>query len=278
MSQHADELFSSVQVVAEKLEKLRLAPKAQKQLVVHFAPRSGSSWLTDVLSQSNRLGRANEVFNPDFIPTIAQVCNATSLEDYIDLVQRRLNTRGVFSFEITWHQLKAVFETADMFMDNFATAKPAWLIRRDIVSQAVSLAKMVTTNVAHSSSADAEQRQQADSNFTYDPALIRRWLVHILVAERGTETYFKEYGLKPLRLTYEDMMLAGEEKMRARFGEYMDIPDIPKLDTAPGHSKLATSQNADYAARFRHDEAAFLRDVEEERAAWLSALDSNFAH
>jgi LPS sulfotransferase NodH len=275
MSQRPEELFSSVQVVAEKLEKLRRMPKAQKQLVIYFTPRSGSSWLTEVLSQTNRIGRANEVFNPGFIPNIAQACNATSLADYIDLVQRRLNTHGVFSFEITWHQLKAVFGNGDAFMENFGTARPAWLIRQDIVAQAVSLAKMVTTKVAHSTAADAEQRQQADSTFTYDPALIRRWLLHILVAERGTETHFTEHGIKPLRLSYEGMMAAGGEQMRACFAQYMDITGIPELATASSHSKLATSQNADYATRFRNDEAAFLRDVDEERADWLTALNSS---
>jgi len=275
MPQHIEEFFSSVQIVPEKLDELRRMPKARKQLAIYFTPRSGSSWLTEVLSQSNRLGRANEVFNPGFIPNIAQACNATSLTDYIDLVQRRLNTRGVFSFEITWHQLNAVFENADAFMEDFGAAKPAWLIRCDIVAQAVSLAKMVTTKVAHSISTDTEGRQQADSGFAYDPALIRRWLTHILVAERYTEEHFAKHGLKPLRLTYEGMMASGGDQTLELFAQYMNIPDIRKLPVTPRHSKLATSQNVDYALRFRQDEGVFMRDVEEERAAWLAGSHSN---
>lgn len=273
-SQQGEELFASVEVVEEKLKNLRRMPKAHKQLVIYFTPRSGSSWLTDVLSKTNRIGRANEVFNPNFIPNIAQACNARSLENYIDLIQRRLNTRGTFSFEITWHQLKAVFENGDAFMDNFGTARPVWLIRRDIVAQAVSLAKMVTTKVAHSTSADPQQRQQADTDFAYDPALIRRWLTHILIAERGTETHFIEYGIQPLRLNYEDMIADGEEQVRSRFAQYMDITDLPKLATVSQHTKLATAQNSDYVRRFRNDEAAFLKDVDEERSDWLAALNS----
>jgi len=270
MNYRAGKFFTSIKIDPEKQEKLRRGPKAQKQLVIYFTPRSGSSWLTETLSLSNCLGRANEVFNPNFIPNIAQSCNATSLDTYIDLIQRRLNTRGVFSFEITWHQLQAVFDDTAAFMSHFGAAQSAWLIRRDIVAQAVSLAKMVKTNVAHSPTADAQTQQHAEASFVYDPVLIRRWLTHILAAERGTEAHFAEYELSPLRLTYEDIMAAGAERTRAEFAEYIGIREIPNINAIPKHSKLGTSQNIDFAVRFRQDEAMFVQDVEEERMPWLA--------
>lgn len=267
----SNKFFSAVQGNAEKRDELRAKPKAEKQLVIYFTPRSGSSWLTEVLSQTNRLGRANEVFNPDFIPSIAQSCHAETLEDYIDLVQRRMNVHNVFSFEITWHQLGAVFGDGATFMRSFGAAKPVWLLRHDIVAQAVSLAKMVTTAVAHTPAADAEQRAEADRVFAYNPALIRKWLNHILVAERGTEAHFAANDMQPLRLSYEEITAAGAETMRARFAQYMNVARLPDVAAPPLHSKLATFQNADYAARFRRDEADFLQDVARERADWLAA-------
>jgi LPS sulfotransferase NodH len=273
-----ESLFKKVVVDPQKLQGLRNRPKARTVLAIFFTPRSGSSWLTDALSQTNRLGRANEAFNPNFIPNLAQSCNATSLDSYIDLIQRRFNTRNALSFEITWHQLRAVFRKPDAFMAHFGEARNAWLIREDIVAQAVSLAKMVTTNVAHSPWATDEDRARAEQAFVYDADLIRHWLNHILIAERHTEAHFAAKGIEPLRLCYEDMMSDGAAATIAKVAQFMGVPDIPQAAPEPRHSKLGTSQNADYAARFREQERAFLARVDDERRPWLHAYHSQKNH
>lgn len=272
MAVNVPALFAQVAVDPETLEQIRGRPLPRKRLVIFFTPRSGSSWLTEVLAQTVRLGRAIEAFNPNFIPKIAQSCMARSLPDYVDLMQRRLNTRGTMSFEITWHQLRAVFGDDASFLAHFAGARNAWLIREDIVAQAVSLAKMVTTKVAHSPQATPEDRARAEQAFVYDPALIRHWLSHILAAERETEAHFARQAIVPLRMCYEDMMAAGAEAAAARVARFMSVADVPPVAQKPSHSKLGTSQNDDYAARFRADENAFLTRVAEERAPWIAAF------
>ncbi len=274
MSWDKDAFFKDIEIDAERLAKLQRKPRPEKTLAIYFTPRSGSSWLTDIIAQSGALGAAREFFNPKRLPKMAQSLGAEDLESYIDLLGRRFQAGGVFSFEITAHQLRAVFPDTDTFIAHFGTAPAVWLIRRDIVAQAVSLAKMVSTSVTHTPLASADSRAEADAAFAYDGALIRRWLTHILVAERETEALFAAHAITPLRLSYEEIMAAGTDATLAQLAAHVAIPDLPPVAPQPRHSKLGTAQNADYAARFRQEETSFMQSVEAERARWLAQLTS----
>lgn len=264
-----DALFKGVgfdpRLYAETMKK----PAPHTTYVIYFTPRSGSSWLTDVLVQTNRMSLANEVFNPQFMPRIAHAVNAANLDQYINTLQRNHSSNGVYGFEITWHQLNTIFPAHADFIARFGTGPAFWLIRRDIVAQAVSLAKMVTTRIAHTfTAADTG----ADDLFPYDHAAIKYWLLHILAAERGTEDLFTRYGITPLRLCYESMMAVGAAGIARIMQTHVGVTPVPGTSYDIRRAILATAQNAAYAERFRRDSARFLRQVEAERAVWLGQL------
>lgn len=265
-------LFDDVPFDPDLYQRVLSQPAADLRFAIYFTPRSGSSWLTDILSQTKRLGVANEAFNPNFIPNIARACNASNLEQYINVLIRRHNHNGVYSFEITMHQLEAVFRRQDLFLKYFGDGPSFWLIRRDIVAQAISLAKMVSTNVAHTAHASEEERRASDKKFNYDANLIRRWLVHILNAERKNEKFFARNRLAPLRMCYEQTTLLSSQQMVNVVARHIGLSDLPPMEFKTGHAKLGTSRNAEFAERFRRDEAIFLAGVEAERAPWLARL------
>lgn len=176
-----------------QLDSIMQKPEAPKTLAIHFTPRSGSSRLTEILRQTNRLGRANELFNPNFLPEMATKFQAPDLETYIAVARRRLRHGEVFSFEITAYQLEKVFGSTMVYDAFFEHVPTIWLIREDIVQQAVSLTKMITLNMAHST----EPGFDAAARMDYDAAAIQRWLRHILKAEQLTEAYFAASGVPP---------------------------------------------------------------------------------
>lgn len=266
-------LFKDVTFDPALYERVLKRPAAQTRYVIYFTPRSGSSWLTDILSQTQRLSKANEAFNPNFMPNIARVCNASNLEQYINVMVRRHNHQGVYGFEITMHQLNAVFPDHDMFIEHFGAGPCFWLIRRDIVAQAISLAKMVTTKVAHTSHATDAERAASDAAFPYDARLIRKWLKHILAAEQENETLFANYGLTPLRMSYEQTTTLSDQQMVQVIARHVGVRDLPDMAFETRHAKLGTGLNEEYAARFRKDEAAFMAAVDESRAPMLAKLD-----
>jgi LPS sulfotransferase NodH len=255
-------------------QKVLVKPVAKIRYVIYFTPRSGSSWLTDILARTKRLSLANEAFNPNFLPKMAQACNASNLEQYINVILRRHNHKGVHGFEITMHQLNAVFPSTDYFIEHFGSGPCFWLIREDVVAQAVSLAKMVTTKVAHTASATPEQRQAAEAAFKYDGALIKHWLRHIRVAEQKNETLFTQYGLTPLRISYEQVATLEADHAVSLISRHIGIGDLPPLpEEESRHSKLGTLQNSEFAERFRKENVAYMRDIDGERAMMLAQLD-----
>ena len=251
-------------------------PLPSTSYVIYFTPRSGSSRLTEILSQTKQLGTATEVFNPNFVPNISQAVQARNLNEYIENTRRWLSRQnGVFGFEITDHQLRAVFPDTQLFFDHFGTAPSFWLIREDIVAQAISLAKMVTTSIAHTVTANAAEIAESDKKFSYSPKAIKQWLKHILVAEENSEQNFLAQGIQPRRLSYEQITPMSPQETVNLFARELGFDNITMPEFDLKHHRLSTGKNQVFADRFRNDEAAFLKRVEARRAPWLSQLNSH---
>jgi len=264
--------FSDVSVDPVLREKFDRLPAAATTCVIHFTPRSGSTLLTDLLSATGRLGRANEVFNPGFIPKIAQSLQATDMASYLHLLPRRLSTKGVFSLEVTAHHIMAVFGYYEAFHQLYGSAPSVWLIRQDIVAQAVSLAKMVTTNVSHFRHQDNSAMDPRDEAFSYDGELIKKWLLHIRAAETASEKWFAEFGVAPLRMSYEQTTALTPDQIVTVMSRYLRLPDLPPLEVSSAYRKLGNAQNVHFSERFRRDYAAFVQDLDKDRAGMLRQL------
>lgn len=268
-----DEIFDPDAQATTKLKRILANAPPSHCYTIFFTPRSGSSWLTGIVEQSDRLGCATEVFNPNFCRLHAQKHGIADLGQYIDYVMRRDNRGGVFGFEITAYHVRQTFGGPARFRQHFGADPAFWLIRQDIVAQAVSLAKMTATKVAQSVAASAAQRAAADAAFVYDPQAIQKWLMHILTAERQCEDWFAKWGLHPLRMSYEQITALSPHQMLNVIARHAGLPDVPPVDIQPRHEKLGTARNTDYAQRFRDEQADWLAPIEAERAVWLDKLD-----
>ena len=138
-------------------------PAAATRYCILFTPRTGSSWLTDIARQTGRLGHPGEHFNPTFLPRMAQSFDARTRDDLVEALLRRRNVGGVFGMEITYFQLKTVFRSERAFLRAFGDARFFWLIREDIVLQAISLMKKQQTRIGHNTQAPAAARAEAES-------------------------------------------------------------------------------------------------------------------
>ena len=233
----------------------------------------GHSWLTDLVTQSGRLGNASEAFNPNFCRIRAEKLGICSLEKYLEVLKRRETHGGVCSFEITAFHLRWIFEDAAQFFYHFRFDPYFWLIREDIVAQAVSLSKMSATKVTHSVSASLEDRAAAERNFTYDANILKKKIKHVHNMEKLTERWIAEWELAPLRMSYEGITRLTPHQMLNVIARHASLPDVPPVDITPRHEKLGTSRNVEFAERFREEEAEWLAPIEAERAARLDKLD-----
>lgn len=246
------------------------APAPRKVYAILFTPRSGSSWLTSVLTKTRMMGTPGEWFNPTLMLSSTRSKGARNLTQFIETISRHEAHGGVFGFEITYHQMMAVFGDEAAFIRNFRDSTFFWLIRKDIVAQAVSLDKMVRTKVSHASNHDAGEIAASDRAYDYDGARIMEWINHIRDAEKATESMIEAYSLRPRRLAYETMMASGAMEVARTFGQDLGIAEDIPHDLETDHRKIGTEKNNVFAERFKADYPEFVRTLENERAEMLT--------
>lgn len=267
-------MFNFPEVVADpvKLDRQLRRPPAEKRYCMLFTPRSGSSWVSSIVKQTGRLSEPNEFFNPNFISNIARSFGVANMDDYVAVLSRRKCTHGIFGFQITYFQLQRIFGSERAFLDMFGDSTFFWLIREDIVLQAVSLMKMQQTQIAHHPQADATARAEAEERFVYDEPGLRHWLDHIREIERRTERMIQRHDLSPHRMSYERNVALTAAGVTREMARVLGAGEIPAIEYEEVHQKIATPRNSEFAERFREANPAEVARLEDERAPVLDAL------
>lgn len=258
--------FSLARYVRDMLRR-----PATKTYCIFFTPRSGSSWLTGVLTTAGGFGNPDEPFNPAFITEGIRVLNAHDLGSYVELLRRRHGNRNAFGFEAVVDQVRVVFGSHEHFFSLFPPRGHFFfLIREDIVEQAVSLAKAIQTQLFHSNQSTDRGIMDADGRFEYSAADIAYWLRHVHEQEMQSEAMFARFSVAPVRLSYESMMARGAAEMVSTFSRYLDV--VPGGTPRSSHKKLGTEKNRNFALRFRTEHPLLIAKLNEERKGRLRAL------
>lgn len=266
-------LFDLVTDDPALLARIRSKPfPPSREIAIHFTPRSGSSRVTEILQSTNSLGKANELFNPDVVRRIAHSLQARNLNEYIENARRKFASGGVFSFETTSFQIKAVFPSPRHFFKTFEGCSSFWLIREDIVAQAVSLSKKISTKIAHSANSTDEERTLAERNYDYDPVDIKKWLRNILYSETMSERFFDKFNVSPYRVSYEKLTKLDAEGVIDVFRGDIEVPSSESMAQPLRHKKIATPKNESFAETFRAQHSAFLSRVARKRQRTLERL------
>lgn len=257
----------------KKYEFWMRAKAPSKTYSILFTPRSGSSWLTSILTKTKAMGTPGEWFNPSLIPDSSRAKGARNLDQFVEAISRHEIHGDTFGFEITYHQICAVFETDEQFMARFSNAEFFWLIRKDIVTQGVSLDKMVQTKVGHTANSDLSEIENSDNSYDYDADRILRSIRHIRSAEIETEKMIAKFDLKPTRLSYEANTSAGAQKVVDIFAAKLGLQGFVSEDIPSEHRKIGTIKNDAFAERFRAENQDFIQTLNAERADMLSNFD-----
>lgn len=266
--------FRDVTFDPEKHARIMRRAPAEIRYVIFFTPRSGSSRLTDLAVRTQGLGHPGECFNPAFLPAMAQAHSARNIREYTDLVVRRRQTRGVFGCEVTHMHLVRNFWRPTRFLDQLAPTATFWLIREDIIAQAVSASRMVQTQLAHSVQAKEEtDMARAETAFTYQPESIRNVLRRLRWMEAGTEALIRAAGLRPMRLSYEQTIALPPRRLMLQMARHIGAPPrklrLEGLDS--DHRKVSGDKSADFAARFRKEFPDLVARIDRDRAPMLAA-------
>jgi LPS sulfotransferase NodH len=233
---------------------------ADRSFLVFFTPRSGSSWLTKIVSATKSLGFLEEYINPDFLPDVARQMHATDQATLLAMLKRWAKTKnGVFSIEVRAVDVDLFGE--EEFFEAFSPSTVTFFLWRDnIVAQGISLYRAVTTKRYHSTDAPA-------ASPAYDAEAIAGWMRHIVEIENENLTLLQRRGLHARFLRYEDIV-------RDRATTLATFSDAVRVDLTPEQfeagqeqdlHKIADEWNYSAEQQFRQERRDFIWDLEGER-------------
>jgi len=237
-----------------------IAP-SDKNYIIFFTPRSGSSWLTSILSATKKLGYPEEYINPAFVRDVVKATNARTPELLIKMLKRKRKTfNGVFGMEV-----RAIDVLLFGEREFFDEVDPATLIyclwRDDIVAQGISLYRAVTTGRYHSSD------KMAPSVPDYSADGIRHWIEDVANIENSNLKMLEQHNLTARLLCYEDIV--GDRSLAlSLFAEPLGVGlEAAELSqrSSDGLTKIADAWNFATEERFRREEPRYVSSIEEQR-------------
>jgi len=199
-------LFNNPVLNLDRLQEIEAISEPHSRYIIAITPRSGSSYLCNVLKNTKRLGWPQEVLEHSAVAhRLTKNMPAHAPEEYIRNAIRVVKTaNNVSGLKTSWFQFENFIAAMDdrSYLDGF---KFVYLTRRDLAAQAVSLYKAVSSNVFHSVVAHDEEDLTKLATLEYDYSAIKYWYDHIVVQEHGWQRYFYENRIFPLCLSYEDI-------------------------------------------------------------------------
>lgn len=238
--------------------------------LIFFTARSGSSWLTELLTINGALGRPEEWFNPSLSHGSAAHFGTRNVFDYVEATYwlARDPVTSVFGAEVTYAQLDVFNQMVNLFAF-FPPRRTIFfcLRREDILKQSISLYRMVAGGQAHSNEA------ASTSHIPYDANEIARWMKHIWVQEIGMERMFEDFGITTHYLSYESMMRRDPMDVLQFFhqnilGQRFD----GDFRNPEKHSKLKNTEAEDWYERFSSEMGGYLEETLASRPPVLSAF------
>ena len=184
-------------------------------------PRTGSTLLGRVLAASGLFGSSVEYLHHKHLGNIARRFNIVEADGNVDLptyfsrlYAHRTSANGVFGIKCHYDQF-APFVAGKRWMQILPDVKFVYIIRQDILAQAISLTIATQTN---SFRADIAGTKEAN----YSREQIQKWIHYIADLNRHWRIFFGEHGIRPYYLTYEDFV-ARPQEISVEIGKYVGV-------------------------------------------------------
>jgi len=236
----------------------------RRSYVILLMPRSGSTMLARTLLLSGLFGDPDEWFNGDPGSVAANYVaeeRGNTFYSYVSHIhETTTGANGVFGVQLSFEHL--VHLDALTPLSHVVGPQACWFLlrRRNLVAQAISAYKAVATGQYHS-------YQEARAEATYDANVIADTIAAFVDWELGAFQFFRERGLWPIELYYEDIV--DEAFSIALFRNALQIYDDLEADTPARQTypitKIATSENLRWEETFRSQYAKFLVEIERKR-------------
>ncbi len=222
------------------------------EYVIASTPRSGSSLLGALLTQSGLLGHPEEYLNQSVhVPQLARKFGLVGaggqldLEAYVDVLRTKTATpNGAFGLKTHNSHIEPL-KALPAIQRLLARSRFIWITREDIVARAVSF--YIAGVTKQWSSLDTARAAVPP----FDAKAIGTLLAEIQRQNAGWERFFAINDVPMTAVTYEALQ-ADPAEVNARLSAFLeiDLPPFVPLEEA-GIERQSTKLNADYIQRFR---------------------------
>jgi len=238
---------------------MRSVVPADRKYVILFTPRSGSTWLTSLLSGVRELGFPEEYLNPAFIPAVAKSLNCVAQGGYFPMLLRKCKTdNGVFGMKVRSTDIRSFGERE--FLDGIGgEATYFYLWRDNVVAQGISLYRAVTTGRFHSS------EREGTTAPPYDREQIAYWINHIIEIENGNLRLLQNYRLNASFLCYEEITRSARTAVKVFLDIILGDVTHERCITGEMLSQMSDDWNSACERSFREEAGDFLAGIENMR-------------
>lgn len=182
----------------------------RKFYVICTTPRSGSNLLCDLLSSSGVMGKSREFLNPTgSILPISKKANLIDREsrininDYIQYIINNFSSaNNCFGIKVFFEQIKPLVQLKEI-QQFLQQCKYVWLVRQDIIAQAVSMYIADETDTWKSFVKEKKSRNLVE----YNEEKIARWVERLKKQNLNWADFFLVNRIEYLKVTYEDIVI-----------------------------------------------------------------------
>ena len=260
-----------VEIARKTIQDSRGLRFPEKTYILCSLPRCGTYMFSGIMKDMH-LGEPYEAFN---FGANRRYRSYYDVSDFYLLISRVLEKQtspetGVFGVKFFWDHLERFYQQASKFDEVkdlgldikemlevfFGSPYYVFLRRRDILKQAVSLARAIQSN--HFQTIDDTPDTGSEGKVNYDANLTSQILMRILSEALLWKHFFNQFEIHPYQIWYEDLV-SNREKSILGVLSYLGVGarNIPE----PRTKKLSTQTNNDWYNHY----------LEENK--WLSTCD-----
>ncbi len=229
--------------------------------------RTGSYLLSDALRRTGIAGQPQEFFHPSYMAKLPKEAGEGDYAAYFKQIMVEGTTpNAVFGAKIHWSHMRDLLHRlrnlpaysdkplSDLLPGLFPNLRYIQITRRDTLRQAVSLLKARQTDVWWEMDAWVRHNRRAPTQVpTFDAVALDRIIYQIEAHEAAWAGYFKECGVQPFEVVYEELVHshAQYEEIIRQVLHYLDI-SIPHSLTIPEtrYKKQADDSSEEWVKRY----------------------------
>ena len=221
----------------------------KKSYIIAATYRSGSTYLCHTLWTTGLLGAPFEYFNyENEMRVLFSRVNAESMEDYVKkLLLLRTSGNGIFGVKAHFHHFKAALQQYPELLHDINVINFFYIVRRNKIAQAVSLAKAYQTRAW--SSLDRETRVR----LFYHGEFIEECLKEIIEQAEQWAHWFTLNNIEPTIVFYEDLLQKKSKVVESFVNNLGVMNDEPTKVVLPELERQSDVTNEEWIRKFEAD-------------------------